>query len=80
MTHSRLFPDEGPQRSTRRLIPLTDWPDYHPWPSVSALRHYRFQSRTDPAYAAWRRVFRSVGRRVLVDETAFFEIVDAEQC
>lgn len=64
---------------SRRLIPLTDWPDYYPWPSVSALRHYRFLSRTNPDYAAWRRVFRTAGRRVLVDEQAFFAVLDAER-
>lgn len=70
--------DTARQATTRRLIPLTHWPDYHPWPSVSALRHYRFQARTDPAYSAWRRVFRAVGRRVLVDEQAFFAVLDGE--
>lgn len=74
-----MNPEATTNTASRRLIPLTDWPDYHPWPTVSALRHYRFQARTDPAYSSWRRVFKTAGRRVLVDESAFFAVLDGEQ-
>ncbi len=31
-------------RRKPRLIPLTEWPNYHPWPTVSGLRHLVFYS------------------------------------
>ncbi len=52
-----------------RVIPLTKWPDYHPWPSVSALRDYVFHAKRNGFDAVVRRV----GRRVLIDEDAFHE-------
>ncbi len=61
------------------LIPLTDWP--HNWPTVSALRRYRDKSQADPrtrdgrVYAPFRRAFVKIGRRVLVDEEAFWGIL-----
>lgn len=50
-----------------RLIPLTAWPDYHPWPTVAGLRNLVFFASANGADAWIRRV----GRRVLVDEVAF---------
>lgn len=58
----------------RRLIPLTDWPRYHPWPTVAGLRHIRFYQNVN----GFTNAFRTVGRRVLVDEQAFFETVDKQ--
>ena len=59
------LPHSGP-----RLIPVTKWPQFHPWPTVSALRHLRFHCR-DNGFAA---AFVTVRGRVLVDEAKFFEI------
>lgn len=50
-----------------RLIPLTEWPKYHPWPSVSALRALVAQSKTN----GFDKVIRRRGRRILLDEAAF---------
>lgn len=74
--HQTAGTDRHHQTANRRLIPLARWQDFHPWPSAQALRHYRFQAANDPAYAAWRRVFRTAGRRVLVDEQEFFALLD----
>lgn len=52
-----------------RLIPLTDWPKYHPWPTVSGMRHLAFYREANGA-DAWIVM---VGRRLLVDEAAFLE-------
>ena len=58
----------------RRLIPLSQWPKYHPWPSVAGMRHIRFHSETN----GFKDAFRTVGRRVLVDEAEFFAAVDRQ--
>lgn len=63
-----------PDAGTRRLIPLTRWPDFHPWPTVSALRHLRFHQESN----GFKRAFRTVGRRVLIDEVEFFDAVDQQ--
>lgn len=57
-----------------RLIPVTKWPDYHTWPSVSSLRHLIFNERNN----GFNTVVRRVGKRVLLDEQAFFEWVEQQ--
>ena len=57
-----------------RLIPLTEWPAHHPWPKLGGLRHLVFHADKN----GFDRVIRRVGRRVLIDEAAFFAWV-AEQ-
>lgn len=59
----------------RRLIPLTRWNDYHPYPSVSALRALVFNSKTN----GFDKVIRKVGKRILLDETAWFQFVDNQK-
>lgn len=61
-------------RHPKRLIPLTMWPRYHPWPTVSSLRHFVFNEHEN----GFDRVLRRVGRRVLIDEQAFFEWVEKQ--
>ena len=58
--------------STRRLIPLTQWP--HPWPPLGGLRHLVFHAKSN----GFDRVIRRCGRRVLIDEQAFFDWVEAQ--
>ena len=55
-----------------RLIPITDWNQYHPWPPLGGMRHIRFHQS---AKGFDDGVFVKVGRRVLVDEQRFFECV-----
>ena len=52
-----------------RLIPVADWPKFHPWPPIGGLRHLLFHRRSN---GFERAVVRS-GRRLLIDEAAFFE-------
>lgn len=55
-----------------RLIPLTDWNNHHAWPPIGGLRHLVFFENTN----GFNKVIRRVGRRVLIDEAAFFAWVD----
>jgi hypothetical protein len=58
--------------SQRRLIPLTMWHQYHAWPPEGGLRHLVFHAERNGFDAVVRRV----GKRVLIDEAAFFAYVD----
>jgi hypothetical protein len=57
-----------------RLIPLTEWHKYHQWPPYGGLRHLVFFAETN----GFSKVVRRVGRRVLLDERAFFEWVEEQ--
>lgn len=59
---------------TRRLLPVSDWSKYHTWPPIGGLRHLIFNAKDN----GFENVVRRVGRRVLIDEQAFFEWVDAQ--
>lgn len=56
----------------RTLIPVNRWNEHHSWPALGGLRHLIFHSNTN----GFDSVIRRVGRRVLIDEDAFFEWVD----
>lgn len=56
-----------------RLIPVTEWNAHHSWPPLGGLRWLIFNERLNGFHAVIRRV----GRRVLIDEAAFFEWVKA---
>ena len=58
-------------QSFTRLIPVTDWNKYHPWPPIGGLRHLVFNAGS----TGFDAVVRRVGRRVLIDERAFFDWV-----
>lgn len=52
----------------RRLIPVTQWADHHPWPPIGGLRHLVFHADSNGfGYCLVR-----IGRRVLIDEEKFF--------
>ena len=55
-----------------RLIPASDWNDYHEWPPSGGLRHLIFYEKTN----GFHKCIRRVGRRVLIDEDAFFRWVE----
>ncbi len=57
----------------KRYIPAPAWPDYHPWPKIGGLRNLIFNRKTNGLDAFG--VIKKVGKRVLIDETAFFEWV-----
>ena len=52
-----------------RLIPLTSWNNHHEWPPIGGLRHLVFNADKN----GFKNVICRVGRRVLIDENAFFE-------
>ncbi len=57
-----------------KLIPVTKWSDYHPWPPIGGLRHLIFNEKTN----GFKSAFKRVGGRVLVDETEFFVCVERQ--
>ena len=52
-----------------KLIPATTWNEYHPWPPRGGLRHLIFNANTN----GFDQCVRRCGRRVLIDEAAFFD-------
>lgn len=61
----------GAVSSVPRLIPLTDWNKHHEWPPQGGLRHLMFHRKSN----GFARAFVKCGRRVLVDESEFFNVV-----
>jgi hypothetical protein len=55
-----------------RLIPVTKWKDYHPWPTLGALRNYIFLGESN----GFRNVIVRVGGTILIDEEKFFQWVE----
>ena len=59
---------------TTKYITVTDWPQHHPWPSSAGLRHLIFNKSTN----GFHTVVKKVGKRVLIDEAAFFTWVEEQ--
>lgn len=57
-----------------RLIPVTQWKDYHPWPPIGGLRHLIFFEKTN----GFKHCVVRLGRRVLINEDKFFEWVEQQ--
>ena len=57
-----------------KLIPATEWAAHHSWPPLGGLRHLIFHADTN----GFNKVIKRVGRRVLIDEAAFFEWVERQ--
>ncbi len=51
-----------------RLIPVNQWHKHHAWPPEGGLRHLIFNADLN----GFNKVVRRIGRRVLIDEQAFF--------
>lgn len=66
---SRLTDD-----NTRNLVPLTEWPNRHSWPSLGGLRHLVFNAGKN----GFDAVIRRVAGRVLIDEAAFYAWADEQ--
>lgn len=58
-----------------KLIPATEWNKYHDWPTIGGMRHLIFFEETN----GFSKVVKRVGRRVLIDEKAFFQWVEDQQ-
>jgi len=56
---------------SQRYIPVSKWIDYHPWPTPAGLRFLIFNEQKNGFQTCVIRV----GRRILIDESAFFEWV-----
>ena len=63
-------PKSAPQR---RLLTVAQWNDHHSWPSPAGLRHLIFYASQN----GFESVIRRAGRRVLIDEAAFFAWMDS---
>lgn len=60
--------------SLPKLIPVTKWNEHHQFPPIGGLRHLIFHEKAN----GFARCIRRIGRRVLIDEAAFFEWVEAQ--
>lgn len=58
-----------------RFLTVAQWTDHHPWPSTGGLRHLILNAHSN----GFDSVIRRVGRRILIDEAAFFIWVDARK-
>jgi len=56
------------------LIPLTEWPNRHGWPPLGGLRHLVFNAKA----TGFDKVIRRCGKRILLDESAFFAWIAAQ--
>lgn len=57
-----------------RLIPLVDWPKFHPWPPVGGLRHLAFFRDSN----GFSKAFVKIGRRILIDEAEFLKQIRSQ--
>lgn len=55
-----------------RYIPVPQWEKYHEWPKAGGLRHLIFYRNKN----GFNKVIKKIGRRVLIDETAFFNWIN----
>jgi hypothetical protein len=63
------MPNTAEYCAPTRLIPVPDWNKYHDWPPIGGLRHLIFHAKRN----GFDRVLRRIGRRILIDEAAFFD-------
>lgn len=52
-----------------RYIPIPEWEKSHSWPPTGGLRHLIFHANSN----GFNKVIKRIGRRVLIDENAFFQ-------
>jgi hypothetical protein len=55
-----------------RYIPVPNWERYHDWPRIGGLRNLIFNKHKN----GFDKVIKKVGKRVLIDEAAFFQWVE----
>lgn len=60
---------------SRRLLTVSQWNQFYPWPTPAGLRHLIFYAKTN----GFHQVMRRVGRRVLIDEAEFFRWLDEQR-
>jgi hypothetical protein len=64
-----------PEGIGTRYIPITRWPEYHPYPTVSGMRYLRFHQKE----LGYTSAFVRLNKRILVDEQEFFRILRSQQ-
>ncbi len=62
--------DQLENKSNPKLYTATKWP--HSWPPPGGMRHLIFHAKKN----GFDKVIKRVGRRVLIDEAAFFRWVE----
>lgn len=55
-----------------RYLTVSEWCKEHPWPPIGGLRHLIFHAETNN----FKKVIRRCGRRVLINEQAFFNWIE----
>ena len=65
----KLLNPIAPKEEQARLIPLSKWNDFHPYPSVKSLRMKIFHNANNFA----DEVIERDGKRVLINEKKYFE-------
>lgn len=65
---------DNPAATKTRLIPVPRWNDHHEWPPQGGLRHLIFNAKSN----GFDSVVKRAGRRVLLDEAAFFNWVEGQ--
>lgn len=66
-----LNPDSAEKKQSR-IIPLAKWNDFHPYPSVRALRQYNV-NKDENGFSACLEYGGENGGRILINEDKFFE-------
>jgi len=67
-----ITPASAPEEPKERLIPLAKWNDYHDFPTVSALRQYKFRMEIN----GFKEVIEfggENGNTILIKENKFFK-------
>ncbi len=62
------------KNTSTRLIPVPLWNKFHQWPPIGGLRHLIFNAR----YNGFNSVISRAGRRILIDEQAFFKWIEKQ--
>lgn len=60
--------------TSSRFLTVRQWTEQHSWPPLGGVRHLIFNADRN----GFDAVIRRVGRRVLIDETAFFAWIDQQ--
>ena len=62
---------QNEQKKQSKLIPLAEWNKYHDFPTVPALRQYKFHSKTN-GFEDVIEYGGENGNRILINEDKFF--------
>lgn len=60
--------------SDKHYLTVKQWANEHKWPPIGGLRYLIFNAEAN----GFNKVIKRVGRRVLIDEKAFFDWIDSQ--